>query len=131
MLQPGNEPPARLATQAFSIQYQGLPALLLLLFRPEIVGNPLDVLVAEHVLPRGHVERRSRACRLVEGRRLSVADDRDDFVLGVVVGDVQERWDLAALGIGIGHATLQFGAVATDATEACEVLLAAVYGDMF
>jgi len=28
-----------------------LPALLLLLFRPEIVGDPLDVLVAEHVLP--------------------------------------------------------------------------------
>jgi DNA invertase Pin-like site-specific DNA recombinase len=67
-----------------------LPTLLLqLLFRPQIISDMMDVFIAQDLLPRRHVERRSRRCGIVDGRHPAVADDRNYFVLGVVVRDVK------------------------------------------
>src|ERR1035437_5542869 len=77
-----------------------LPRILrLLLLRPEVVGNPIDVFIAKHVLPRRHIERRSGSGGIVQRRHTAIANDGDDLVLGVVIGDVQQRGHLAALGV--------------------------------
>ena len=63
--------------------------LLFLLFRPEIVRDAVDVFIAQHVFPGGHVERRRRSGRIIGGRHPAVADDCEDFIFGVVIRDVK------------------------------------------
>src|ERR1039458_2423482 len=100
-----------------------LPALFLFLQRPEIVGDPIDVFLGQEAFPGRHVQRRRRLGRVIDGRRLAVANNLDYFFLGVVVRGVEERWDLAALTIGVGHSSLQLEAVTADTSESGETLL--------
>lgn len=62
-----------------------LPRLFLLLQRPEIVGDPVDVLICQDALPRRHIEWCGRPFGVFHGRDLPVLDDLYDFLLGVVV----------------------------------------------
>src|SRR5579863_8209618 len=99
-----------------------LPALrCLLLLRPGELDDLVNILVVHQSLPSRHVERRSRAFCILQRRHSAVADDGNDFVLGVVVGKMYQRRDLAALRVRIGNATLQFRAMATSASEARKI----------
>src|ERR1035441_1717865 len=75
-----------------------LPALFLLLLRPELVGNAVDVFIAQNMLPRWHIKRRSWSGGIVHGGHPAIANNRDHFILGVIVRDMNEPRNLTPLG---------------------------------
>src|SRR5579872_7138696 len=60
-----------------------LPGILLLLQRPEVVGDAMDVFLGQHGLPGRHIQRRRTLLRILDRRHLPVLDDLDDLFLGV------------------------------------------------
>src|ERR1017187_9828323 len=101
-----------------------LPGVFLLLQRPEIVGDPMDVFIRQDAFPWRHVQRGGRLFRILDGRHFAVLDNPGHLLFGVVVRGVKKGGNLAALTVGIGHSSLEFQAVTAYASESGETLLA-------